>query len=101
MPVETTAEETPPAPVRESVTDDDAVYDDFCLANGLGGEALAIPSANPTNFHQAISHTDAMPRQDLSHRPTAVRHYGASKLVADDPGAGRCIPRQTQAGRAR
>ena len=46
--------------------DDDAVYDDgFCLANGLGGEALAIPSANPKNFHQAISDTDAMPRQDL------------------------------------
>ncbi len=84
------------------MTDDDAVYDDdFCLANGLGGEALAIPSANPTNFHLAISHTDAMPRQDLSHRRTPVRHYRTSKLVADDPGAGRCIPRQAQAGRAR
>ena len=48
------------------MTDDDAVHDDdFCLANGLGGEALTIPSANPTNFHQAISGTDAMPRQDL------------------------------------
>ena len=46
--------------------DDGAVYDDdFCLANGLGGEALTIASANPTNFHQAISDTDAMPRQDL------------------------------------
>ena len=46
--------------------DDDAVYDDdFCLANGLAGEALTIPSANPTNLHQAISDTDAMPRQDL------------------------------------
>ena len=50
----------------QAVTDDDAVYDDdFCLANGLAGEALTIPSANPKNFHQAISHTDAMPRQDL------------------------------------
>ena len=48
------------------MTDDDAVYDDdFCLANGLGGEALTIPSANPRNFHQAISETDAMPGQDL------------------------------------
>ncbi len=45
---------------------DDAFYDDgFCLGNGLGGEALTIPSANPKNFHQAISDTDAMPRQDL------------------------------------
>ena len=48
------------------MTDDDAVHDDdFCLANGLAGEALTIPSANPKNFHQAISDTDAMPRQDL------------------------------------
>ena len=46
--------------------DDEAFYDDdFCLVNGLGGEALAIPSANPKNFHQAISDTDAMPCQDL------------------------------------
>ena len=50
----------------DAVADDEAVYDDdFCLANGLAGEALAIPSANPKNFHQAISDTDAMPRQDL------------------------------------
>ena len=48
------------------VINDDAVYDDgFCLGNGLGGEALTIPSANPKNFHQAISDTDAMPGQDL------------------------------------
>ena len=43
-----------------------AVYDDeFCLENGLVGEALTIPSANPKNFHQAISDTAAMPRLDL------------------------------------
>ena len=36
--------------------EDGAVYDDdFCLENGLDGEALTIPSANPKNFHQAIS----------------------------------------------
>ncbi len=45
---------------------DGAVYeDDFCLENGLAGEALTIPSANPKNFHQAISDTAAMPRLDL------------------------------------
>ena len=38
---------------------DDAAYDDdFRLANGLAGEALTIPSANPKNFHQAILDTD-------------------------------------------
>ena len=47
-------------------TDDAAVHgDDFRLANGLAGEALTIPSANPRNFHQAISDTGAMPGQDL------------------------------------
>ncbi len=46
--------------------DDDAIRDHgFRLANGLAGEALTIPSANPRNFHQAISDTGAMPRQDL------------------------------------
>ena len=43
-----------------------AVYEDgFRLANGLVGEALTIPSANPKNFFQAISDTAAMPRLDL------------------------------------
>ena len=47
-------------------TDDDAVYDDdYRLVNGLAGEALTIPSANPKNFHQAISDPDAMSGQDL------------------------------------
>ena len=50
----------------DAVIDDDAFYDDdFRLANGLAGETLTIPSANPKNFHQAVSDTDAMPRQDL------------------------------------
>ena len=48
------------------MTGDDTIRrDDFRLANGLAGEALTIPSANPRNFHQAISDTGAMPRQDL------------------------------------
>ena len=62
----TAAAGAPGAEGGDAVTDDDAIYDDdFCLTNGLTGEALTIPSANPKNFHQAISHTDAMPRQDL------------------------------------
>ena len=44
----------------------EAVYDDdFCLDNGLVGQALTIASANPKNFYQAISETAAMPRLDL------------------------------------
>lgn len=44
------------------LTDDDAIYgDDFCLENGLLGEALTIPSANPKNFYEAISDTAEMP----------------------------------------
>ena len=59
------------------MTDDDAIHDDdFCLANGLAGETLTIPSANPRNFHQAISDNDAMPRQDL----------WAKLFVPDGPG---------------
>ena len=44
---------------------DDFYDDDYCLTNGLVGEALAISSASPKNFFQAISDTDAMPRQNL------------------------------------
>ena len=48
------------------LADVDAVYDDdYRLVNGRAGEALTIRSANPTNFHQAISDTGAMPRQDI------------------------------------
>ena len=49
----------------DEVVDDDFYDDDFCLANGLVGEALAIPSASPKNFFQAISDPAAMPRQNL------------------------------------
>jgi len=46
--------------------DEDAVYDDdYRLVNGRRGEALTIRSANPANFHQAISDTGAMARQDI------------------------------------
>ena len=52
----------------DEAADSDAVYDDFydddfCLTNGLVGEALAISSASPKNFFQAISDTacDAPP----------------------------------------
>ena len=68
--------------------DDDAVYDDdFCLANGLGGEALTIPSANPKNFHQAISDTDAMPRQDLWGKLFLPEGPGPFPVVIIAPGS--------------
>ena len=70
------------------MVDDDAVYDDdFCLANGLGGEALTIPSANPKNFHQAISDTDAMPRQDLWGKLFLPEGPGPFPVVIIAPGS--------------
>jgi dienelactone hydrolase len=35
------------------------------FANGVRGETIAIPSANPRNYHQAISAPSAMPRVAL------------------------------------
>jgi dienelactone hydrolase len=35
------------------------------FANGVRGETIAIPSANPRNYHQAISDAAAMPRVKL------------------------------------
>ena len=71
-----------------AVIDDGAVYDDdFCLANGLGGEALTIASANPTNFHQAISDTDAMPRQDLWGKLFLPEGPGPFPVVIIAPGS--------------
>lgn len=70
------------------MTDDDAVYDDdFCLANGLGGEALTIPSANPKNFHQAISDPGAMPRQDLWGKLFPPEGPGPFPVVIIAPGS--------------
>ena len=70
------------------MTDDEAVYDDgFCLANGLGGEALTIPSANPKNFHQAISDPGAMPRQDLWGKLFLPEGPGPFPVVIIAPGS--------------
>ena len=78
----------PSAVEGDAVIDDDAFYDnDFCLANGLGGEALTIPSANPTNFHQAISDTDAMPRQDLWGKLFLPEGPGPFPVVIIAPGS--------------
>ena len=70
------------------MTDDDAVYDDdFRWADGLGPEALAIQSANPKNFHQAISDTDAMPRQDLWAKLFLPHGPGPFPVVIIAPGS--------------
>ena len=57
------------------------------MANGLGGEALAILSANPKNFHQAISDTDAMPRQDLWAKLFLPEGPGPFPVVIIAPGS--------------
>lgn len=70
------------------MTDDDAIYDDgFRLANGLTGEALTIPSANPTNFHQAISDPGAMERQDLWAKLFVPSGPGPHPVVIVAPGS--------------
>ncbi len=69
-------------------TDDAAIHnDDFRLANGLGGEALTIPSANPRNFHQAISDTAAMPGQDLRAKLFLPEGPGPFPVVIIAPGS--------------
>ncbi len=70
------------------MADDDAIYDDgFRLDSGLAGEALTIPSANPRNFHQAISETDAMPRQDLWAKLFLPKGAGPFPVVIVAPGS--------------
>ena len=69
-------------------TDDAAIHDDdFRLANGLAGEALTIPSANPRNFHQAISDTGAMPGQDLRAKLFLPEGPGPFPVVIIAPGS--------------
>ncbi|MCY3643495.1 MAG: dienelactone hydrolase family protein [Acidimicrobiaceae bacterium] len=67
---------------------DDAIYrDDYRLANGLAGEALTVPSANPRNFHQAISDTGTMPRQDLWAKLFVPEGSGPHPVVIVAPGS--------------
>ena len=69
----------------DAMTGDDAFFDDdFCLANGLGGETLTIPSANPKNFYQAISDTDparirSKPTSTPSGSQAAMRPCGSCR----------------------
>ena len=68
--------------------DDDAISGDgFRLANGLAGEALTIPSANPVNFHQAISDTAAMARQDIRAKLFVPDGRGPFPVVIVAPGS--------------
>ncbi len=70
------------------MTDDDAIYEDgFRLANGLAGEALTIPSANPRNFHQAISDPVAMECQDLWAKLFVPEGPGPFPVVIVAPGS--------------
>ena len=70
------------------LTGDDAIHrDDFRLANGLAGEALTILSANPRNFHQAISDSGAMPRQDLWAKLFVPEGTGPHPVVIVAPGS--------------
>ncbi len=74
--------------IHDDLTDDDAIYEDgFRLANGLAGEALTIPSANPRNFHQAISDPGAMARQDLWAKLFVPEGPGPHPVVIVAPGS--------------
>ena len=90
------------------MTDDDAVYDDdFCLANGLAGEALTIPSANPKNqfLNPAVGATRVRaiigdlddwcsPTQVQAHIH-AIRAAGGDATVRIVPGARHSFDRTT------
>ena len=70
------------------MTEDDAIHDDgFRLDNGLTGEALTIRSANPRNFHQAISETGTMPPQDLWAKLFLPKGAGPFPAVIVAPGS--------------
>ena len=70
------------------MTEDGAVYEDnFCLENGLAGEALTISSANPENFYQAIFDTAAMPRIGLWAKLFVPDGSGPVPLVIVVPGS--------------
>lgn len=67
---------------------DDAIFgDDFRLDNGLAGEALTIPSANPRNFHEAISRPGDMARQDLRAKLFVPEAPGPFPVVIIAPGS--------------
>ena len=70
------------------MTEADAIHDDaYRLANGLAGEALTVPSANPRNFHQAISGTGSMPGQDLPAKLFLPEGPGPHPVVVIAPGS--------------
>ncbi len=70
------------------MTEADAIHDDaYRLANGLAGEALTVPSANPRNFHQAISGTGSMPGQDLPAKLFLPEGSGPHPVVIIAPGS--------------
>ena len=66
----------------------DAIHEDsFRLASGLGGVPLTVPSANPRNFHQAISGTGTMSRQDLRAKLFVPESPGPHPAVIIVPGS--------------
>ena len=70
------------------MTEADAIHDDaYRLANGVAGEALTVPSANPRNFHQAISDAGAMPAQDLPAKLFLPEGPGPHPVVIIAPGS--------------
>ena len=70
------------------MTEADAIHDDaYRLANGLAGEALTVPSANPRNFHQAISGTGSMPGQDLPAKLFLPEGLSPHPVVVIAPGS--------------
>ena len=70
------------------MTEADAIHDDaYRLTNGVAGEALTVPSANPRNFHQAISDAGAMPAQDLPAKLFLPEGPGPHPVVIIAPGS--------------
>jgi dienelactone hydrolase len=59
----------------------------FRLANGLAGTPLTIETANPTNYHQAISEPDRMPRLSMFGRLFLPEGDGPFPVVIVVPGS--------------
>ena len=57
------------------------------LGNGIEGEPVTVPTANPTGFHQAISEPGRMPPTDIRGMLFTPRGDGPWPVVVVVPGS--------------
>ncbi|MEQ8858991.1 MAG: dienelactone hydrolase family protein [Pseudomonadales bacterium] len=64
-----------------------AEFDRITLENGIVGEPLRVPTANPTSYYQAISKTDAVPAAEIRGTLFAPPGAGPWPVVIVVPGS--------------